>query len=243
MSDLRDEDLRDQQSFYDTGWRRELDRGKEQRGNLQMNLDFLTRTGLLKPGDKMLEIGCGIGTVVFELSRQGYDVTGTDISQVAIEYGRAKYQGVRLEVLPAEELPFADGTFDIVLSFDLFEHIARVDRHVSEVGRILKPSGYYLFQTPNKLASVVSETLIHKSFKWRRVHPSLHSPGQLRRRLARHGFETRFLKMDQRNEYTRSKLHRLGRLTSCLGRINFTRLPLALQLNLYVVARKKKEME
>ena len=123
------------------------------------------------------------------------------------------------------------------------EHIARVDRHVSEVERVLKPSGYYLFQTPNKLASVVSETLIHKSLKWRRVHPSLHSPGQLRRRLARHGFETRFLKMDQRNEYTRSKLHRLGRLTGCIGRINFTRLPLALQLNLYVVARKKKEME
>ncbi len=59
---------------------------------IQANLDFLARTNLLKPGDKVLEIGCGIGTVVFELTKQGYDAMGTDISQVAIEYGRNKYR-------------------------------------------------------------------------------------------------------------------------------------------------------
>ena len=233
-----DELLKEQQEFYDSGWRGELDRGKEQRGNLQANLDFLARTNLLQPGDKVLEIGCGIGTVVFELTKQGYEAMGTDISEVAIEYGRGKYVGVHLEVQPAEELPFGDGTFDVVLSFDLFEHIARIDRHVSEVHRVLKPSGYYLFQTPNKLSNVVAETLTHKSLKWRRVHPSLHTPGQLRRRLARHGFEARFVKMDPRNEYTRAKLRKLGPVGRFVERIDFTRLPLALQINLYVVARK-----
>ncbi len=238
MPELTDEQLKRQQSFYDAGWRGELDRGKEQRGNLQANLDFLARTNLLKPGSRVLEIGCGIGTVVAELARQGYDAMGTDISQVAIEYGRAKYGNVRLEVQPAEELPYADGTFDIVLSFDLFEHIARIDRHVGEVQRVLKPGGHYLFETPNKLSNAVAETLTYKSLKWRRVHPSLHTPGQLRRRLARHGFETRFIKMDQMNEYTRSKLRKLGPVGRLVERIDFTRLPLALQINLYVVARK-----
>ena len=180
--------------------------------------------------------------MVFELSQQGYDVTGTDISQVAIEYGRAKYKGIRLEVLPAEELPFGDGTFDVVLSFDLFEHIGRIDRHVDEVQRVLKCGGYYLFQTPNKLSNVVAETLAHKSLKWRRVHPSLHTPGQLRRRLARHGFEARLVKMAM-NEYTRAKLRKLGSVGRLVERIDFTRLPLALQINLYVVARKEKGME
>ncbi len=238
MPDLTDEQLRRQQSFYDAGWRGELDRGKEQRGNLQANLDFLARTNLLQPDDRILEIGCGIGTVVAELVRQGYDAMGTDISQVAIEYGRAKYGNIRLDVQPAEELPYADGTFDIVLSFDLFEHIAHIDRHVGEVRRVLKPGGRYLFETPNKLSNVVAETLAYKSLKWRRVHPSLHTPGQLRRRLARHGFETWFIKMDQRNEYTRSKLRQLGPVGRLAERIDFTRLPLALQINLYVVARK-----
>jgi ubiquinone/menaquinone biosynthesis C-methylase UbiE len=240
VPELTDEQLRQQQSFYDAGWRGELDRGKEQRGNLQANLDFLARTNLLKPGDRILEIGCGIGTVVAELAGQGYDAMGTDISQVAIEYGRAKYGNIRLEVQPAEELPYADGTFDVVLSFDLFEHIARIDRHVGEVHRVLKPGGHYLFETPNKLSNVVAETLTYKSLRWRRVHPSLHTPGQLRRRLARHGFETRFVKMDQMNEYTRSKLRKLGPVGRLAERIDFTRLPLALQINLYVVARKTR---
>jgi len=241
VPEFRDEQLRDQQTFYDTGWRSELDRGREQRGNHQANLDFLARTNLLQPGVKILEIGCGIGTVVFELAQQGHDVTGTDISPVAIEYGRAKYGGIRLEVQPAEELTYPDGSFDVVLSFDLFEHIARIDRHVTEVHRVLQPGGYYLFQTPNKLSSAVSETLAHKSFKWRRAHPSLHTPGQLRRRLARHGFEVRFVKMDQRNEYTLAKLERLGPLAPLVKRIDFAKLPLALQINLYVIARKRKE--
>jgi ubiquinone/menaquinone biosynthesis C-methylase UbiE len=232
--------LKAQQEFYDAGWRGELDRGKEQRGNLQANLDFLARTNLLKPGDRILEIGCGIGTVVAELVRQGYDAMGTDISQVAVEYGRAKYGNVRLEVQPAEELPYADGTFGVVLSFDLFEHIARIDRHVGEVQRVLKPGGHYLFETPNKLSNVVAETLAYKSLKWRRVHPSLHTPGQLRRRLARHGFEARFVKMDQMNEYTRSKLRKLGPMGRLVERIDFTRLPLMFQINLYVVARKTR---
>jgi ubiquinone/menaquinone biosynthesis C-methylase UbiE len=238
VPELTDEQLKEQQEFYDAGWQSELARGKEQRGNLQANLEFLGRTNLLKPGDKVLEIGCGIGTVVAELAKQGYEVTGTDISRVAIEYGRAKYGNVRLEVQPAEELPYGDGTFDVVLSFDLFEHIARIDRHVDEVQRVLKPGGHYLFQTPNKLANVVVETLTHKSLKWRRVHPSLHTPGQLRRRLAKHGFEARFLKMDPRNEYTRAKLKKFGRLARLVEGIDFTKLPLALQINLYVIARK-----
>ncbi len=238
MPDLKDEQLREQQSFYDAGWQGELARGKEQRGNLQTNLDFLTETNLLKPGDRILEIGCGIGTVVFDLVQRGYDVQGTDISQVAIEYGRSKYEGIRLAVQPAEELVYEDGAFDVVLSFDLFEHIARIDLHVAQVRRVLKPGGYYLFQTPNKWSNAVFETLAHKTLKWRRVHPSLHTPGQLRRRLAKHGFETRFVKMDPINDYTRLKLAKLGLLGRVVAKLDFRRLPLGLQTNLYVVARK-----
>lgn len=234
-----DPQLKEQQDLYDRGWRGGLEGGKEQRGNLRTNLDFLSRTGLLKPGDRILEIGCGIGAVVNELAGQGYHVTGTDISQVAIEYGLAKYGDLDLQVQPAEELAFADGQFDVVLSFDLFEHIARIDRHISEVHRVLKPRGYYLFQTPNKYSNATFETLAHRSLKWRRYHPSLHTPGQLRRRLAGHGFDVRFVKMNAINEFTRPKLQKLGPLGSLIAWVNFEKLPLVLQTNLYVVARRK----
>ncbi len=234
-----DPQLKEQQDLYDRGWRGGLEGGKEQRGNLRTNLDFLARTGLLKPGDRVLEIGCGIGAVVSELAGQGYHVTGTDISRVAIEYGLAKYGSLDLQVQPAEELAFADGQFDVVLSFDLFEHIARIDRHVSEVHRVLKPKGYYLFQTPNKCSNATFETLAHRSLKWRRYHPSLHTPGQLRRRLTGHGFDVRFVKMNAINEFTRPKLQKLGPLGSLIAKVNFEKLPLVLQTNLYVIAQRK----
>ncbi|MGE5295240.1 MAG: class I SAM-dependent methyltransferase, partial [Solirubrobacterales bacterium] len=136
-------------------------------------------------------------------------------------------------------LAFEDGAFDAVLSFDLLEHIERVDLHVAEVRRVLKAGGHYLLQTPNKWSNVISETLTHKSLKWRRAHPSLHTPGQLRRRLAKHGFEARFVKMNPINDYTRVKFRRLGPLGRVVERLDFRRLPLSLQTNLYVVARKR----
>ena len=238
-----DEDLKKQQELYDKGWCKELQAGKEERGNLQTNLEFLAKINLLKTNDKVLEIGCGIGSVVFELGRQGYDTTGIDISGEAIAYGLKKYGDIRLEVQAAEALSYEDGSFDVVMSFDLFEHIARIDTHVSEVWRVLRRGGYYLFQTPNKYSNIIYETLRTKSLQWRRYHPSLHSPGQLRRRLAGGGFETRFVKMNPINEFTIRKLQKLGPIAYVFRHINFRRLPLALQTNLYVIAHKIKTNE
>jgi len=234
-----DEELTKQQEFYDRGWGSELEAGKEQRGNLRTNLDFLSQTNLLKPNDRILEIGCGIGSIVSELNRQGYDITGTDISGKAIDYGLKKYGDIKLQVQPAEELQFEDQTFDVVLSFDLFEHIAELDRHISEVYRVLKEDGFYLLQTPNKYSNVIFETLYHKSLKWRRAHPSLHTPRQLKRRLAKHGLQTQFVKMNPVNEFILNKLRKkLGPISGIFKHINFCRLPLLLQTNLYVIARK-----
>ena len=234
-----DEDLKKQQELYDETWRKGLEAGKEERGNLQTNLEFLTKTNLLKPNDKILEIGCGIGSMIFELTKKGYEVLGIDISREAIAYGLKKYGNIKLQVQAAEILRFGDEIFDIVLSFDLFEHIAQIDRHINEVFRVLRTGGYYLFQTPNKYSNVIFETLSKKSFKWRRAHPSLHTPGQLRQRLTKHGFEARFVKMNPINEFTIKKLQKLGPIGYIVKRINFRRLPLILQTNLYVIAHKK----
>lgn len=232
-----DEALQDQQSLYDRSWETTLAAGKEERSNLQTNLDFLKETDLLQAGDRILEIGCGIGTVVNELTQQGFDIQGTDIANTAIEYGLKKYGDIKLAVQPAEVLPYDDRSFDKVLSFDLFEHIARIDQHVAEVARVLKPGGYYLFQTPNKFSNIIHETLHHKSLAWRRYHPSLHTPGQLRRRLGRFGFTVGFRKMNIINAFTLKKLKKYGPLGTLIGHIDFRRLPLFLQTNLYVFAQ------
>ncbi|MFC1781635.1 class I SAM-dependent methyltransferase [Planctomycetota bacterium] len=231
--------LKKQQDHYDEIWRKGLVSGKEQRGNFRTNVEFLTEIDLIRPDDRILEIGCGIGSIVSELSKQGYHIIGTDISNEAIAYGLKKYGDIDLQVRAAENLPFEDKSFNIVLSFDLFEHIARIDKHIAQVNRVLCPGGYYIFQTPNKYSNVIFETCYHKSFKWKREHPSLHTPGQLKRRLSGHGFEVRFVKMNPVNEFTLDKLRkRFGLLSGIFKHINFCRLPVVMQTNLYVIAQK-----
>jgi SAM-dependent methyltransferase len=93
----------------------------------------------------------------------------------------------------ALQLSFRDASFDVVLEFDVFEHIADTERHLDEVCRVLRPGGRYLLTTPNKWTNVVFEVVIRRSFtRWKRYHCALHSRGELRRRLARHGFEVTF---------------------------------------------------
>jgi ubiquinone/menaquinone biosynthesis C-methylase UbiE len=233
-----DKNLKKQQEVYDKTWRSSLKSGKEEHGNLQTNLDFLAETNLLKQNYKILEVGCGIGSIVFELTTQGYDIIGRDISHEAIAYGLEKYQDIKLEVQAAEEIQFENETFDIVLSFDLLEHLVKVDRHLSEVVRVLRPGGYYLFQTPCKYSNIIFETIQTRTLQWRNYHPSLHSPGQLRRRLSRHGFKAQFVKMNPINEFTIKKLKKLGPAGNIFKHINFRRMPLILQTNLYVIAEK-----
>jgi 2-polyprenyl-3-methyl-5-hydroxy-6-metoxy-1,4-benzoquinol methylase len=234
-----DEQVLRQQQRYDQGWHGAIEQGRAHRGNLQTNVEFLDKTGLLKPTDKILEIGCGAGGIVAELTKRGHDIVGTDLSHEIIAYGLKLHGNIRLEVQAAEELSYADGTFDVVLSFDLFEHIPQIDRHIEEVRRVLKPQGYYLFQTPNKYSNALFETLAHKSLKWRWAHPSLHTPHQLRKRMVKHGFEMEFIKMNPVNEFTIAKVRRLGPFGWIFKSINFPRLPLWLQTNLYVIARKR----
>lgn len=234
-----DPKLKEQQLLYDHTWREGLKSGKEQRGNLQTNLEFLEKIQVLKPTDKVLEVGCGIGSIVNYLTQKGYrNVIGTDISTEAIEYGKKKYPDIKLQVQAAEILPYDSEFFDVILSFDLFEHIKEVDKHISEVFRVLRPGGHYLFQTPNKCFNIIFETLSSMSLKWRRAHPSLHTPGQLTRRLRNHCFRVKFVKMNPINEFTIKKLKKFGPISYFFERLDFERLPMLLQTNLYVVAQK-----
>jgi SAM-dependent methyltransferase len=139
-------------------------------------------------------------------------------------------------------LPFADGAFDVVLSFDVLEHIPDTDAHLSEVGRVLRPGGTYLIQTPNKWMNVVFETIRWRSFtKFREDHCSLHTLGELRQRLARHGFDAEAYDVPVVNEFFRGKVRRyLGPMgTALLRLVNPDRLPLAWRTNLYVRATRR----
>jgi len=227
----------------DIAWQAALKTGKEQMGNLEVNLRFLEETDCFKADHRTLEVGCGIGTVVHWLSQKGVKAFGGDISETAIEYGRQKYPGLPLEVESAEKLNRKDSEFDAVLSFDVMEHLHHIDKHLREVGRVLKPNGLYLFQTPNKYSNALFETVRSRSLQWKRYHPSLHTPRQLKKRLLKHSFTVRFVKMNPVTPFFLKKLQRVPLLAALVKRIPFQRLPLCLQTNLYVIARKQMDLK
>ena len=220
-------------------WAKNLAVGKEQLGNSEVNNRFLDEVGLPHPGQQVLEVGCGIGTMVSRLTEKGCHVIGTDLSQTAIDYGLEKYPGLNLQTAEADQLPFEACQFDCVISFDLFEHVEAIDDHVAEVRRILREGGHYLLGTPNKFCSAFFDTVRHRGFGWKIHHPSLHTWRQLRRRFRRHGFESRFVKMNTVTEFALNKLKAYGFPSSFARHINTERLPMSLQSNLYVVAEKK----
>lgn len=211
-------------------------------GNLEANLTFLDGTGLLRRGATILEIGSGRGGLLDALLRRGLDVVGVDTSEARIAEARASRGDLPIRRTSGVTLPFADASFDFVLSFDVLEHIPDTDGHLAEVRRVLKPGGWYLLQTPNKWTNSVFETIRWRSFtRWRDDHCALHSYRQLARRLARAGFDATFVDVPVMTDFFRRKVRRhLGAIgAAVVAAIGPDRLPRPLRTNFYVKARKR----
>jgi 2-polyprenyl-3-methyl-5-hydroxy-6-metoxy-1,4-benzoquinol methylase len=219
-------------------WEYAIKSGRINLGNLQVNLDFIKETGLINPNKKVLELGCGSGQLASVLCKQGASMIASDIAQTAIDHARKLHPEVDFRTHSAEALPYEDGSFDIVMSFDVLEHLPNVDQHLREVRRVLKPGGHYLLQTPNKASNAIFETLKCRSLQWKKYHPSLHFFGQLRHRLNRNGFFFRCVKMNTMNEFVVNKIKKVGLPTWLFAWINFRYIPFSLQTNFYVIAQK-----
>ncbi len=112
-------------------------------------------------GKRVLDLGCGGGFMAEALAARGAVVTGVDPSAEAVAAARrhAGETGVAIDYLLAagEDLPFGDDSFDVVVSVDVLEHVLDLGGVVSEVRRVLRPGGLFLFDTINRnvLATLV----------------------------------------------------------------------------------------
>jgi SAM-dependent methyltransferase len=208
-------------------------------GNLEANLCFLARTGRLTRDAHALEVGTGSGSMLAYLRREGYDVRGVDVNATLVKAATERYGDLPITLTASTALPFGNAEFDVVLSFDVFEHIPDSDAHLREVARVLRPGGTYLMMTPNKWTNSVFETFRWRSFtRWRQDHCSLHTPTQLEHRLARHGFAVTFYDIPVVNAFFRRKVREYAGPvgTGLLTVFNPDRLPRALRTNIFVEA-------
>ena len=99
----------------------------------------------LKSGDRILDIGCGKGFQLFELTQilPGLEVWGVDISKYAIQNGKDEIKE-RLQICNANNLPFADNHFDFVFSINTFHNLHNFDLHraLQEMERVGKKNKY-----------------------------------------------------------------------------------------------------
>ncbi|HKO99727.1 MAG TPA: class I SAM-dependent methyltransferase [Pyrinomonadaceae bacterium] len=95
---------------------------------------------------RILDVGCGTGANLNMLSNYG-DGEGVDVSTQALNYCRERgLQNVKYGT--AEELPFADASFDLVTALDVVEHLDDDLAGLREIRRVLKPGGFALLTVP-----------------------------------------------------------------------------------------------
>lgn len=106
--------------------------------------DFLK----LEPKSKILDLGCGMSSFINELCKLGFECHGIDTSSKAIEYCRKNFAG-NYDVGCALNLPYHDGEFDTLVSFDCLEHISEDDLQdvVQEIYRVTKRQAFLRIAT------------------------------------------------------------------------------------------------
>lgn len=119
-------------------------------GILAIHLKRYEFARALCTGRKVLDAACGVGYGTSFLAAEASSIVGVDISDETIDYARRRYAAPNIEFVVADvnQLPFADGTFDVVCSFETIEHVADPAGAVAEAARVLRPSGVYIASTP-----------------------------------------------------------------------------------------------
>lgn len=108
-------------------------------------------------GQRLLEVGCGIGTDLVRFAKGGARVTGVDLAQTAIDLARQNFalNGVtadELRTANGEALPYPDGQFDVVYAHGVIQYTANPAALIAECHRVLKPGGTAIFMVYNRVS-------------------------------------------------------------------------------------------
>lgn len=106
----------------------------------------------IKQGARVLEIGCGDGYGANYLVANGANVLGIDVDIHSINYAQKKYQNTELSFqhYNGEKINCEPHSFDMVISFQVMEHVKDVNNYLGNIKQMLKPDGIYIITTPSR---------------------------------------------------------------------------------------------
>jgi SAM-dependent methyltransferase len=104
-------------------------------------------------GRSVLDVGCGTGYGSGVLAEVGREVLALDISVDAIAFARRNYSRPNLEFIVSDchEMPLGSENFDAVVCFEVVEHLAKQDKLLQEIRRVLRATGVLVISTPNRV--------------------------------------------------------------------------------------------
>jgi SAM-dependent methyltransferase len=102
---------------------------------------------------RVLDAGCGAGYGSAELAQSALSVVGVDVAAEAVDFARANYEvpNLTFEQASCTSLPHPDAAFDLVVAFEVIEHLENFAGLLLEARRVLAPNGQFIVSTPNKL--------------------------------------------------------------------------------------------
>jgi SAM-dependent methyltransferase len=128
----------------------------------------------LRPGDRLLDLGCGFGRHAFEAAKRGarvvaFDYAATELKEVRNTFGAMASAGeVDSDICigtvqgDATGLPFADGAFDRIIAAEVLEHIHDDGAALAELSRVLRPGGAMAVTVPSYLPERICWALSDK---------------------------------------------------------------------------------
>ncbi len=143
-----------------------------------------------KKKGRLLDVGSGFGFFLSEMRAQGWEVTGVEISQKAMDYAR-NVLGLTVHAGPLEKIGFPQSDFDVVSGFYVIEHLPDPMAFLKECYRILKPGGLLLLRYPHTtpIKNFLRFFRVENRFYDLPAHLSDFSPESVGRCLKGVGFE------------------------------------------------------
>jgi len=161
---------------------------------------------------KVLDLGCGSGYGTEMLADHCQFIVGSDIDAHAITYAKEHYSRQNLTFFVMDNLenyalPFEANTFDVIVSFQVIEHISNVNFYLQEISRLLKVDGTIILATPDR-----SKRLFSFQKPWNRWHVHEFSDRELHQLLTQFFNQVEILKMGGKQEMMRTEIKRTHRM-------------------------------
>ena len=229
---------------------------------LPMRLIIPLKLARIRPGDFVLDIGCGRGELALHCAQHGAWVWAIDYALPALELASEAlshapsniHQRVKLIQADARFIPIPDETIDVAFMIDVVEHLTPIELNQSlqEIRRVLKPNGklivhtmpnlwyyavgYPIYRTIQALRGVRLPIDPRDRWPFKEVHINEQTPLSLWQTLRRNGFQTIvFLKNTQSYKHERSRIFRFVMVFLA----NFPVINIFFCNDIFAIARKR----